>query len=57
MPATDEKTRSTYKVRGVHCLNCGWNEERGREVEIPKGVPIPAHTCPECGCQKLWKDK
>lgn len=54
------KTHTTYTVAGVRCLNCGWNEDahgRGKDAEIPVGVSVPAHRCPVCGCDKLWKDR
>jgi hypothetical protein len=60
--SSQAKQRETYTVQDVYCLNCGWNENpnrsgHGLSAEIPKGVSVPAHKCPECGCEKLWKER
>lgn len=43
-------TTGTYSVR-VHCSNCGATQR----IEILRGKPIKATSCPNCGCLSLSK--
>lgn len=43
-----------YKIK-VFCKNCNFGHSSDEDIEIPKGVLIENHPCPNCGNKSLEK--
>jgi hypothetical protein len=54
------KSAETYTISHLRCGNCGWKQYeygigRDDKLPIPKGQPLGATPCPDCGCATLRK--